>query len=108
MSLLESYKPDFHIPKGENTRVTSLSVGLQQYGPLSAAPSYGLLQPALDAGSGVMVCSPVSCIGATIQTINSHQLGPLYVDRVIAGLEVGGASVLCTSILLRDEPQGTP
>jgi MFS family permease len=42
---------------------------------------------------GVMVCSLVFCIDATIQTINSHQLGSFYAGRVIAGLEVGGSSV---------------
>ena len=56
-----------------------------------------------------MVCSLVFCIGATIQTINSHHLGSFWAGRVIAGLEVGGASVLvplCSSEMSRKELRG--
>lgn len=36
----------------------------------------------------------VFVIGAVVQTINTHHLASFYVGRVIAGLGVGGASVI--------------
>jgi len=41
-----------------------------------------------------MVCSLVFCIGALIQTVNTHSLAAFYVARVIAGLGLGGATVV--------------
>jgi MFS family permease len=41
-----------------------------------------------------MLSSLVFCIGALIQTINTHSLAAFYVARVIAGLGLGSATVV--------------
>lgn len=41
-----------------------------------------------------MISSFVFCIGALIQTINTHSLSAFYVARVIAGLGLGAATVV--------------
>lgn len=41
-----------------------------------------------------MICSFIFCIGAMLQTINTHSLAAFYVARVIAGIGLGGATVV--------------
>lgn len=41
-----------------------------------------------------MLCSFIFCVGALIETINTHSLPAFYVARVIAGLGLGGATVV--------------
>lgn len=41
-----------------------------------------------------MVCSAIFVVGVIIQTINTHSTSAFYVARVIAGLGLGGSSVV--------------
>ena len=41
-----------------------------------------------------MISSVVFCIGAIIETINTHSMASFYVGRVIAGVGLGVASVV--------------
>lgn len=41
-----------------------------------------------------MISSFIFCIGALIQTINTHSLAAFYVARVIAGVGLGMATVV--------------
>lgn len=41
-----------------------------------------------------MLFSFVFCIGALIQTINTHSLTAFYISRVIAGLGLGASTVV--------------
>lgn len=42
----------------------------------------------------VMICSAIFVGGVIIQTINTHSTSAFYVARVIAGLGLGGSSVV--------------
>lgn len=41
-----------------------------------------------------MLASVIFCIGAVVQTINTHSLGAFYAARVISGIGVGMATVI--------------
>jgi len=41
-----------------------------------------------------MICSAIFIVGVIIQTINTHSINAFYVARVIAGLGLGGSSVV--------------
>lgn len=42
----------------------------------------------------IMICSAIFIVGVIIQTVNTHSLPAFYVARVIAGLGLGGSSVV--------------
>jgi MFS family permease len=78
----------------DNSRVSSLTVGLQQLG---AFVSCFIIWPLTDRYGRrvpIMVAAFVFCIGAMVQTINTHSLVGFYIARVIAGLGLGSASVI--------------
>lgn len=41
-----------------------------------------------------MISSTIFCIGAIIQTINTHSIAAFYVGRIIAGIGLGSATVV--------------
>jgi len=41
-----------------------------------------------------MLSSAIFCIGAIIETINTHSMAAFYVGRVVAGVGLGAASVV--------------
>jgi MFS family permease len=41
-----------------------------------------------------MLSSAIFCIGAIIETINTHSMAAFYVGRVVAGMGLGAASVV--------------
>jgi MFS family permease len=91
---LASFENDYHYAKGQATRTNSLSVGLQQLGAFVACFLAWPLTDYLGRRKALMISSFVFCIGAVIQTINTHSLAAFYVARVIAGLGLGTATVV--------------
>ena len=49
---------------------------------------------ALGRRKSLMISSFTFCVGAIIETINTHSLPAFYVARVIAGLGLGSATVV--------------
>lgn len=41
-----------------------------------------------------MLASAIFCVGAILQTVNTHSLGCFYAARVISGIGVGMATVI--------------
>lgn len=91
---LESFERDFNYTTAEATRVASLAVGLQQLGAFVACFLAWPLTDRLGRRQALMISSLVFCIGAVIQTVNTHSLTAFYVARVVAGLGLGTATVV--------------
>lgn len=91
---LNSFETDYHYDDESATRTSSLSVGLQQLGAFVACFIAWPLTDRLGRKKTLMLSSLVFCIGALIQTINTHSLAAFYVARVIAGLGLGAATVV--------------
>ncbi|KAF2141488.1 uncharacterized protein K452DRAFT_228983 [Aplosporella prunicola CBS 121167] len=91
---LGSFQNDYQFTKSEKTRVSSLSVSLQQLGAFVACFIIWPLTDRYGRKKSLMVSAFIFSIGAMIQTINTRSLAAFYVARVIAGLGLGGASVV--------------
>lgn len=91
---LSSFENDYRYKTGSATRTNSLSVGLQQLGAFVACFLAWPMTDYLGRKKSLMIASLVFCIGAAIQTINTHSLAAFYVARVIAGLGLGTATVV--------------
>lgn len=91
---LESYEDDYRYTKAEATRVQSLANGLQQLGAFVACFLIWPITHKLGRKKAIMICSAIFVVGVIIQTINTHSTSAFYVARVIAGLGLGGSSVV--------------
>ncbi|KAF2091727.1 MFS quinate transporter [Saccharata proteae CBS 121410] len=91
---LSSFENDYDYGTAQKTRVSSLSVALQQLGAFVACFLAWPMTDKLGRRKSLMICSAVFCLGAIIQTINTHSLPAFYIARVIAGLGLGAASVI--------------
>ncbi|PSS05327.1 MFS sugar transporter-like protein [Coniella lustricola] len=91
---LKSFERDYGYTAADATRVDSLAVGLQQLGAFIACFLAWPLTDKLGRRKALMISSLVFCIGALLQTINTHSLATFYVARVIAGLGLGSATVV--------------
>lgn len=90
---MPSFYKDYNFDSNDS-KVQSFAVSLQQLGAFVACfviwpvtNKYGRRIP-------MMICSFIFCIGAMIETINTRSLPAFYVGRVIAGLGLGGATVI--------------
>lgn len=90
----KSFENDYRYTAAQATRTNSLAVGLQQLGAFVACFLAWPLTDRLGRKKTLMLASLVFCIGALIQTINTHSLPAFYVARVIAGLGLGAATVV--------------
>jgi MFS family permease len=83
---MKSFERDYRYDIADKTRVSSLSIGLQSLGSFLA--SFAILPVTLKFGRkpAVMISSCVFCIGAAIETANSHSITVWYIARFIAGL----------------------
>lgn len=91
---LSSFESDYRYNPDHATTTSSLSVGLQQLGAFVACFAAWPLTDRIGRKKALMLSSIVFCIGAIIQTINTHSLPAFYVARVIAGLGLGAATVV--------------
>lgn len=94
---LSSFERDFKYgKKGEQTaaRVQSLSVGLQSLGAFVACFFIWPVTHKLGRKWALVICSTIFCIGVVIQTVQTHSTTAFYIARVIAGIGLGGSSVV--------------
>ncbi|KAI0138904.1 general substrate transporter [Hypoxylon sp. NC0597] len=90
---MASFQSDYRYGSADKTHTNSLSVGLQQLGGFLACFLAWPLTDKLGRKKSLMISSFIFCIGAMIQTINTHSLAAFYVARVVAGLGLGAATV---------------
>ena len=91
---LKSFETDFRYTKHQSTRVSSLAVSLQNLGAFVACFAIWPVTHRIGRKKSIAICSFVFCIGVIIQTVNTHSVAAFYVARVIAGLGLGGATVV--------------
>jgi MFS family permease len=92
-----TYKPfqkDFKYTAGGVSKVNSLTVGLEQLGSFVACFIIYPLTNKYGRKYAIIGSSAVFILGAVIQTINTASLGAWYTARFIAGLGMGGMSVV--------------
>lgn len=94
---LKSYKESFQYAgsdESKTTQVEALAVGLQQCGSFVGCFLIFPLASRFGRRLSMQASALVFVIGAVVQTVVTHHLSSFYVGRVVAGLGVGGASVL--------------
>ena len=94
MLTLESFVNDFNYTKASSKRVNSLTVSLQQLGAFVACFLVWPVTYKIGRKATLLLSMLIFCIGAAIQTINTHSLTAFYIARVIAGIGLGSATVV--------------
>lgn len=91
---MKPFRRDYRYAQSEQTRVNSLSVGLQNLGSFLASFAIFPFTAKYGRRLSIMVSSAIFCLGALIETINTHSLYAWYISRVVAGIGQGGCSVV--------------
>lgn len=91
---LKSYRHDYRYATSQATRVSSLAVGLQQLGAFVACFAIWPVTHRYGRRWAIVACSAIFILGAMIQTINTHSTTAFFIGRVIAGIGLGGSSVV--------------
>ena len=91
---MKPFENDFRYGAKEATTVSSLAVSLQQLGAFVACFAIWAVTKRVGRRWAIAGCSVMFCIGAAIETANTHSKAAFYVGRVVAGLGLGGSSVV--------------
>ncbi|KAF9883677.1 hypothetical protein FE257_003061 [Aspergillus nanangensis] len=91
---LKSFKRDFGYSAQQQTTVNSNAVSILQAGAFFSCFFTMPIAWRLGRRMGLIVSSLVFTVGTILQVINAHTLATFYAGRVIAGLGIGGATVL--------------
>ncbi|KAH8898985.1 general substrate transporter [Thozetella sp. PMI_491] len=89
---LPAFKTDFNT--AGNPNVASNSTSLLQAGAFFACFFIWPFTARFGRRWSIALASTIFCIGAVIQTVNTHSLGAFYAARVISGIGVGMATVI--------------
>jgi MFS family permease len=90
----QSYERDFRYTDDEATSVAALAVGLQQLGALLGCFLIWPVTHWIGRKYSIVICSAIFILGAAVQTINSHNTSVFFAGRIVAGLGLGGSSVV--------------
>lgn len=91
---MKPFENDFGYTKKQATHVSSLAVSLQQLGAFVACFAIWPVTHKIGRKYSIAICALIFVVGAAIQTGNTHSTSAFYVGRVIAGLGLGGSSVV--------------
>ena len=99
----KSFETDFRYSAAQKSRVSSLTVGLEQLGSFIAA---GCVYP-LTNKYGRKICiigsTALFVVGVIIQVINTRSLAAWYVGRIVAGLGNGRSKCRDSHVLGRND-----
>lgn len=90
----DSFQTSFQFTESQKTRISAIAVGIQQAGALAGCFIIWPVTNRFGRRLAMMLCSLIFCIGAILETINSHTLSLFYLGRVICGLGVGGSATV--------------
>lgn len=90
----KTFEDDFRYTSAHESKVSSLTVGLEQLGSFVASLFAYYLTDKFGRKWVIIGSTAVFCIGVIIQVINTHSLGAWYAGRIIAGIGMGGQSVV--------------
>ncbi|RMZ83277.1 hypothetical protein DV738_g1397, partial [Chaetothyriales sp. CBS 135597] len=91
---LPSFQRDFRYSAADKIHVNSNCVSILQAGAFFGCFLVWPLTARLGRRWAYVTASAVFCVGAVIQTVNTHSIGLFYAGRVISGLGTGAATVL--------------
>ena len=91
---VKSFEREMRYTKAQKTHVNSNCVSILQAGAFFGCFFVWPITAWLGRRAAFMIASAVFCIGAIIQTVNTHSIGAFYAGRVISGLGTGAATVL--------------
>ncbi|KAI0377651.1 quinate permease [Hypomontagnella monticulosa] len=89
-----SFQVDFRYGAGEKATVGSNSTSLLQAGAFFSCFFIWPFTARFGRRLSLVLASTIFCIGAIVQTINTHSLGAFYAARVVSGIGVGMATVV--------------
>jgi MFS family permease len=92
-----TYKPfesDFRYAASTESKVSSLTIGLNQLGSFLACFFFYPFANKFGRKYAIALAAFIYVIGSMIQTIITHSLGAWYVGRIVAGIGMGGLSVV--------------
>ncbi|KAF2118421.1 general substrate transporter [Lophiotrema nucula] len=92
--VLPSFQKDFRYSNAAKTNVNSNSNSLLQAGAFFSCFFIWPFTARYGRRWSIALASLIFCIGAIIQTINTHHIAAFYVARVISGVGVGMATVM--------------
>ncbi|KAL2830055.1 general substrate transporter [Aspergillus cavernicola] len=101
----DSFLRDFRYTTDEQTRVSSIAVGIQQAGALVGCLLIWPLTNRYGRRRALMLCSAIFCFGVIFEIINSHSLPVFYIGRIICGLGVGGSATVSPIYLAEMSPK---
>lgn len=90
----KSFQDDFGFSAAQKSKVSSLTVGLEQLGSFVAAMFFYPLTNKYGRKVCIIGSTALFVIGVIIQVIKTHSLAAWYVGRIISGLGMGGQSVV--------------
>jgi MFS family permease len=88
------FETDFRYTTAHESKINSLTVGLEQLGSFVACFFIYPLANKYGRKYTIIGSSAVFVLGALLETINTRSLGAWYTARIIAGLGMGGLSVV--------------
>lgn len=90
----KSFERDFGYAASSESKVSSLTVGLEQLGSFIAALLVYPLTNRYGRKYAIVGSTALFVIGVIIQVINTRSLAAWYVGRIVSGLGMGGQSVV--------------
>ncbi|KAJ5888469.1 hypothetical protein N7495_008510 [Penicillium taxi] len=91
---MTSFQKDFGFTSAHKSKVSSLTVGLEQLGSFIGAAIVYPITNKYGRKYVIIGSTALFIIGVIIQVINTRSLGAWYVGRIVAGLGMGGQSVV--------------
>lgn len=90
----KSFETDFRYTSAHESKVSSLTVGLEQLGSFVGAAIVYPITNRYGRKWTIIGSTALFIIGVIIQVINTRSLAAWYVARIVAGLGMGGQSVV--------------
>ncbi|KAJ5933358.1 hypothetical protein N7454_005687 [Penicillium verhagenii] len=90
----KSFETDYRYTSAHESKVSSLTVGLEQLGSFVGAALVYPITNKFGRKWTIIGATGLFCIGVIIQVNNTHSLAAWYVGRIVAGLGMGGQSVV--------------
>ncbi|ETI23266.1 hypothetical protein G647_05065 [Cladophialophora carrionii CBS 160.54] len=104
---LKSFQNDFRYSDKQKTSVASNSNSLLQAGAFFACFFTWPFTARFGRRWSIALASAIFCVGAVVQTINTHHIGAFYAARVVSGIGVGMATVMIPMFSAEMAPKKT-
>ncbi|OOF93199.1 hypothetical protein ASPCADRAFT_209792 [Aspergillus carbonarius ITEM 5010] len=100
----DSFHRSFQYTTADETRVSSIAVGIQQASALLGSLLIWPLTNRHGRRPAMALCSLIFCIGVLFEVLDTHSLAVFYVGRVICGLGIGGSATVIPIYLSEMSP----